>query len=138
MYSIFVHHPIAFEAFCTNKEFGIPDYPAHSKHGYIDKKYQPELERLADELEEANPNVTVAMGNTAMWALLGKTSISKLRGTVQLSTHTLTGLKVLPTYHPAAIFRQYSLRPIVVLDLRKARRESELPRHSLTRTSHMD
>jgi uracil-DNA glycosylase len=115
------------EAFCTDKMFGIPGLPALGKGGYVDKKYQPELERLADELEEANPNVTVALGNTAMWALLGKTSISKLRGTVQLSTHTLTGLKVLPTYHPAAIFRQYSLRPIVVLDLRKARRESEFP-----------
>jgi DNA polymerase len=117
------------EAFCTNKEFGLKEgnYPALSKYGYIHAKYQGELERLADELEEANPNVVVALGNTAMWALLGKTSISKLRGTVQLSTHTLTGLKVLPTYHPAAIFRQYSLRPIVVLDLRKARRESEYP-----------
>jgi len=115
------------EAFCTNKEFGIPNLPALGKAGYVHKKYLPELERLADELEEANPNVVVAFGNTAMWALLGKTTISKLRGTVQLSTHTLTGLKVLPTYHPAAIFRQYSLRPIVVLDLRKARRESEYP-----------
>ena len=115
------------EALCTNKEFGIPGYPALGKAGYVDKKYQGELERLANELEEANPNITVALGNTAMWALLGKTSISKLRGTVQLSTHTLTDLKVLPTYHPAAIFRQYSLRPIVVLDLRKARRESEYP-----------
>jgi uracil-DNA glycosylase len=115
------------EAFCTDKMFGIPGLPALGTAGYVHKKYLPELERLADELEAANPNVTVALGNTAMWALLGKTSISKLRGTVQLSTHTLTGLKVLPTYHPAAIFRQYSLRPIVVLDLRKARRESEYP-----------
>jgi len=117
------------EAFCTDKMFGLKEgnYPALGKAGYVHAKYEPELERLADELEQANPNVVVALGNTAMWALLGKTSISKLRGTVQLSTHTLTGLKVLPTYHPAAIFRQYSLRPIVVLDLRKARRESEYP-----------
>ena len=31
--------------------------------------------------------------------MLGKTSISKIRGTVQMSTHTVTGYKVLPTYH---------------------------------------
>lgn len=115
------------EALCGPKAEGIHGYPAIGKHGYIHKQFRGELERLADEIEEANPNVIIALGNTASWAMLGKTMISKIRGTVQLSTHTITGYKVLPTYHPAAIFRQWPLRPVTVMDLLKGKRESLFP-----------
>jgi hypothetical protein len=66
------------------------------------------------------------LGNTACWALLGSTGISKIRGTVTESS-ILRGFKVLPTYHPAAILRQWDLRPVTVLDLAKAGRESAFP-----------
>lgn len=115
------------EALCTIKSEGIHGYPSIGKHGYIHKQFRGELERLADELDEVNPNVIIAMGNTAAWAMLGKTAISKIRGTVQLSTHTVTGYKVLPTYHPAAIFRQWPLRPVTVMDLIKGKREGLFP-----------
>ena len=115
------------EALCGPKTEGIFGYPSVGKHGYIRKQFRGELERLADELDEVNPNVIIAMGNTASWAMLGKTAISKIRGTVQLSTHTVTGYKVLPTYHPAAIFRQWSLRPVALMDLIKGKREALFP-----------
>jgi len=35
--------------------------------------------------------------------------------------------KVVPTYHPAAIGREWSNRPVTVADLEKAKRESESP-----------
>jgi uracil-DNA glycosylase len=115
---------------CGPKSESVYGYPSlglkeATEGSYLRKEFRGELERLADELEEVNPNLVVAFGNTAAWALLGKTTISKLRGTVQLSTHTISGYKVLPTYHPAAIFRQWSIRPIVVADLLKANRESQ-------------
>jgi uracil-DNA glycosylase len=103
------------------------DYPAIGKAGYIRQQFRGELERLADEIDFVNPNVIIALGNTASWAMLGKTSISKIRGTVQMSTHTVTGYKVLPTYHPAAIFHQWSMRPVTVMDLIKGKRESLFP-----------
>lgn len=112
---------------CGPKEDGIKGYPALIKGGYVRSEFQSELDRLGDELEACNPNVVVALGNTASWALLGQTMISKLRGVTHYSTHTYTGLKVLPTYHPAAIFRQYSLRPVTVIDLIKGLRESKYP-----------
>ena len=115
------------EALCGPKTEGIYGYPSIGKYGYIRKQFRGELERLADELDEVNPNLIIAMGNTASWATLGKTAISKIRGTVQLSTHTVTGYKVLPTYHPAAIFRQWPLRPVTVMDLIKGKRESLFP-----------
>src|SRR5262245_18678939 len=110
------------EALCGDKSEGIEGYPPLAK-GYVRKEYESELARLGDEILRCNPNLIVALGNTACWAMLGKTTIKRLRGTVHLSTHTVAGYKVLPTYHPAAIFRQYPLKPTVILDLGKAARE---------------
>ena len=107
------------EAFCGGKETAIAGYPALVKGKHVRAEFIPELERLGTELGDINPNIIVALGNTAMWALLGRTAISKFRGTTDLSTHTATGYKVLPTYHPAGIFHQYENRPVVVLDLMK-------------------
>lgn len=114
------------EALCGKKSEGIEGYPALAK-GYVRKEFAKELARLGDEILRYNPNLIVALGNTASWAMLGKTTIKNLRGTVHLSTHTVSGYKVLPTYHPAAIFRQYTLKPTVILDLAKAKREAESP-----------
>jgi DNA polymerase len=115
------------ETLCGPKPYALPGYTALLKGKYLHKKYEPELLRLGDELLEADPNVIIALGNTAMWALLGRTAISKFRGTTELSTHTVSGFKVLSTYHPAAVLRDWSLRPVVVSDLHKAARESEFP-----------
>jgi len=62
-----------------------------------------------------------------MWALLAKSGVAKWRGCCELSSHTCTGVKTLPTYHPAAVTREYSLRATVVLDLQKAERQSHFP-----------
>lgn len=59
--------------------------------------------------------------------MVGRTGITKLRGTTFLSTHTVSGYKLLPTYHPAAVIRQYELRPTTIADLMKAARESAFP-----------
>lgn len=109
------------------KSSSIPGYPSIEKSKYIREEFAGELERLGEELIEVNPNVIVALGNTALWALCGRGAISKVRGTTCLSTHTVAGFKVLPTYHPAAIQRQWELRPIGVFDLFKAERESHYP-----------
>ena len=43
------------------------------------------------------------------------------------STHTAADFKLLPTYHPSAILRQWDNRPTVIADLMKAKRESLYP-----------
>lgn len=115
------------EAFCGGKVEGIKGWPAIIKGKFLHHSFRPEIERLAEELDQWNPNLVVALGNTALWALVGVTAISKNRGTTTVSTHTIAGFKVLPTYHPAAIFQQWNLRPVVVIDLMKANREKEFP-----------
>lgn len=124
--NVFNLHPPGnrIESFCGPRADGIPGYPALVKPAkYARAEFQPELDRLADELLALDPNLVIALGNTPLWALCGTTGISKLRGTTRLSTHTVTGFKVLPTYHPAAVLRQWELRPTTVADLIKAGRE---------------
>lgn len=127
--NVFNRHPPRnnIEAFCGGKAQGIRGYPALVKSKYVRQEFIPELERLADEIIEIEPNLIVCLGNTALWALAGTTGISKLRGTTRLSTHTASGFKLLPTYHPSGVLRQYELRPVTVVDLQKAAREAAFP-----------
>lgn len=115
------------ETLCGGKADGISGYPALTKSKYVRAEFEPELERLRDELLEHNPNVIIATGNVPLWALTGNVAISKRRGTTLYSTKVVSGFKVLPVYHPAAIGRQWDLRAVTVLDLQKAERESHFP-----------
>lgn len=115
------------EALCGPKSEGIFGFPAVTKAKYVRAEFASELERLADELIDLDPNLIICFGNTPLWALAGKTGVGKLRGTTMVSTHTATGFKLLPTYHPAAVLRQWEHRPIVLADLAKAKREAGFP-----------
>lgn len=88
------------------------------------------VERLKREIELCQPNVIVALGNVALWALTGHWGIMSWRGSVVEADLPLAlsyRPKVLPTYHPAAILRQWSWRQIVVTDLRRAATQSKFP-----------
>lgn len=71
---------------------------------------------LRREIDLVKPSVIIALGNGALYALTGHTSVAKWRG----STLPASGSIVVPTYHPTSVLRQWSLRPIVVQDLRRA------------------
>lgn len=114
------------ESLCGPKTNAIEGYPSLSK-GFVRREYAGELDRLGNEILEHNPNLIIAMGATPTWALLGKTGIGAMRGFTYISSHTVSGYKVLPTYHPSGLFRDWSNKPIVVLDLIKAKRESTFP-----------
>jgi DNA polymerase len=115
------------ETLCGPRQEALSGYPALEKGKYLRKEFGNELERLQAELLEVNPNLILALGNTALWAMLGTTGISNRRGSVVASTHLVEGFKLLPTFHPAAVLRDWSLRPVTILDFHKARRESVFP-----------
>jgi uracil-DNA glycosylase len=109
---------------CGPRSEGIPLMPALASSKYVRIEYAPELTRLQREIEVERPTMILALGGTAAWALLGKTGISKIRGTPVMST---SNIKVFPTYHPTAILRDWRLRPILIADLHKAKRELAFP-----------
>jgi uracil-DNA glycosylase len=113
------------ETLCGAKGDGIEGFPPLRPGKFIRREYRSEIERLFNELGDCRPTVIITLGNTPTWALLGTTGISKIRGTVAWSERA--NVKCLPTYHPAAVLRQWDLRPVTVLDLAKGKRESEFP-----------
>ncbi len=113
------------EYFCGGKAAALPNYAKLLKAGYVRSEFAPELDRLGDEILSHDPNLIVALGNTAIWALLGTTGVRKLRGTTAVSTHCVSGYKLLCTYHPSAVHRQWELRPTVVSDLSKINDEKD-------------
>jgi len=94
---------------------------------YLMPEHLPELDRLGEELAFAPRTLVVALGATACWALLGRGAIGSLRGVVARGVGPGEHLKVLPTYHPAAVLRNWSLRVVVLQDLLKAKREALFP-----------
>ncbi len=104
------------------KRDAIPGLPKHSD-GWIRAEFAPELTRLKAEIANVQPNLILALGGTATWFLVGDPRISKLRGSTLRTPYG----KVLPSYNPAAVLREYSLRPILTADIEKAAREQEFP-----------
>ena len=86
------------------------------------------LDLLKREIEMCKPHVIIAFGNVSLWALTGKWGITSWRGSVLECDLPLAldyAPKVIPTYHPAAILRQWSWRQIAIHDLRRAAKESQ-------------
>ena len=92
---------------------------------YLRPEFLSHLDRLAEELNTVAPNLVIALGAVPCWALLRGAKISAVRGTI--SPGGLTQHKVLPTFHPAFVLRNWSQRAIAVADLLKAERESHFP-----------
>lgn len=82
--------------------------------------------RLALEIQAAAPSVIVPLGATALWAFTGKTAITPYRGSVTAATRIAPGAKLLPTFHPALVMRQWKFLPVVVGDLIKAAKEAAI------------
>ena len=68
---------------------------------------------LKRQIELVKPEVIVLLGAVSMRFLLGKTGISKLRGTWQ----EYNGIPVMPTYHPAFLLRNPGAKADVWKDL---------------------
>ena len=115
------------EALCVTKKLAGDGYPLASlaQGKYLHPAYLPELARLREEINFHPRNLVIALGRTASWAMLGVAGISNIRGTI--AKGVFTDYKILPTYHPAAVLRNWALRPIVLADLMKARREAAFP-----------
>jgi uracil-DNA glycosylase len=110
---------------CGPRKEGISWLPAVIPGKYIRKEFEPELDRLFREVELVKPNLIIALGNTALLALMKmKIPISKNRGNL---FQTPSGTKLLATYHPAAVLRDMTMRPVVISDFKKAARHCRSP-----------
>jgi len=92
---------------------------------------EQQLVELRTEITDVNPNVILALGGTALWALSGKEKISKHRGSLMWGM----GHKFVPTYHPAHLLHSaaggeikgFWNRQIMIFDFKRAYDESASP-----------
>lgn len=121
--NVFDIHPPdnKIETFFGSAKEGLRDIPPLRPGKFLLPDYHSHLLSLWAKIAAFEPNLIIALGNTACWATLGESKISSLRGTIKISPRL--NVKVLSTYHPAAVLRQWNLRPIVLADLEKAKKE---------------
>lgn len=117
--SCYVDNVIQYQPPANN--FGV--YYKDLKGGIPTEELVSAHERIQALALEYKPNVIVALGNEALFALTGKRGITKWRGSIV----SLNGIKVIPTYHPAMIMRQYEFRTPSLFDLSKVKKEALSP-----------
>jgi len=85
------------------------------------------LDLLQREIELCRPNVIIALGNAAMWALTGQWGITSWRGSVLQSDLPLSldyRPKVIPVFPAGLVMAKREWRPQAVHDLKRAAKES--------------
>jgi hypothetical protein len=96
------------------------------------------LQDLREEIERVKPNVIVTLGGWPMWYLTGESGrnqgkpvsgsgISLFRGSRLPAVEEFGGGKVLCTYHPAYIERNWEENAVFFLDLQHAVEDSQFP-----------
>lgn len=118
---------------CSNEK---SDLPPIGPAGYLRPEYHYHLLRLADELRDVKPSVIVPLGGTALWAFSGGVDITNQRGTIQVATRVSPGVKIIPTFHPMFVMRQWKFFSVVTGDFiraynQSAFREIRLPHREL-------
>lgn len=84
---------------------------------------------LREEIKSIQPQVVVGFGNVPLWALSGNWGVTNWRGSeLRLESYVYserselmlspTSIPFIPTFHPAAILRNWANRPQVIHDLR--------------------
>lgn len=102
------------------------------RHKMVTQELAAGVEELRSEINLVKPNVIIATGNTPLWALTGickhphdlaqPNGISDWRGSMLTEDLSGRNTQLIPTYHPAAVLRQWSWRAAAVHDLRRAAR----------------
>lgn len=81
---------------------------------------------LKEDLEAIKPNLVIAFGDVPLRFLTNKHGIGKYRGSILEST-LVKGLKVIPTFHPASVFRMYENKALIQLDMKRVAEEMTFP-----------
>ncbi len=111
----------------TKKEEAADGFPFlnGSPRIYLDARHAIHLGRMWKNIERCAPNVLLVLGNIPMLAICGEAGIVKKRGAPRLSSDQR--YKVIPTYDPKMIIKQWKLMPIAQLDIEKCVRQSSSP-----------
>lgn len=101
----------------TDKKTSVKTKGFKPLHGrFVHPLVHEGINELNQEIEDVKPRVIVGLGNTSLLALAGKYGVTNWRGSELLSL--VQGTPFVPTLHPAAVLRNWAVRPQVVHDLK--------------------
>ena len=95
--------------------------PVFQKSKYVSKEFAPDIEATKATITKLQPNIILGCGALTAWFLLHSSTIKSIRGAISQS---LVGPKCVITYSMSDVFRDWTLRPIVLSDMHKAGREA--------------
>jgi DNA polymerase len=99
------------------REYGYVPLTTPLKKRYLRPEHQWQIAELQERLRALKPDLILAMGATALWALSGQDAITQFRGTFFTSPYG----RAIATLHPASVLYQYSNLPFLWADLVKVR-----------------
>lgn len=133
----------------VDKTVGKKDQFFFHKGGQPTDVFVRGLLALQQDIQRIKPNVVLALGNYALWAMMQHQAIMNWRGSILWSE--VFGVKVVPTIHPAALLRgqdefaggtkgrggMHKMITPVLHDLRRAKEQSLFPERNL-RPRHVE
>lgn len=88
--------------------------------------YAQGVVQLKKDIQEIRPNLVIALGTNPLRAVTSKVGIEKWRGSI-LESKLVPGVKVIGTFHPAAIMRTYDYKAVAEFDLARCAEQAEFP-----------
>lgn len=82
---------------------------------------------LSAEIARVKPNVIIALGETALWALTSRSGITKWRGSELVCEVPGWRCNLIPTIEPSIVNRQWEWRALAINDMRRALKCSATP-----------
>jgi uracil-DNA glycosylase len=111
------------ELFCKKTELTQGTTPILLQHGkYLASKYVENFLLIQQELPQVQANLILALGSIAN-AALTSVPLSSIRGTIFSSASH----KCLSSHAPAMLAKNWSMRPVILADILKAKSEMEFP-----------
>ena len=118
----------SFYAFTQESKAGaLTAFPAVGRKAYLRPEFGQDIFTLYTNLRKIKPNVVIACGELALLALTHDSKLKFARGRVTSSLPSAGEVKVLPVLHPRAVLAEIKQEPVLIMDLMKARRQSEFP-----------
>lgn len=111
--------------FTNSQPDAAPNTPLFAPRTWLHSRYAHHLAALNTLRLDVKPNVILALGDIALWALTYQRGIRAARGAPTVSFDGKT--KIIPSYAPAAVVRQFDLYPIFLSDIRKTLAQSVFP-----------
>jgi uracil-DNA glycosylase len=87
------------------------------KGKYITHGFMDYIEVLHGEIQSLRPKCIIALGEGALFGVLGESGIDDFRGSMEYYEDGVVSIPVLPTHSPARVFKQTQLRYLVSRDL---------------------